>query len=123
MVRPTKCRVVGYLPDSKSFKPAGVPGDKLGSVILNIDELEAVRLADYEGMYFEDAAKKMEISRQTFGNILKSAHQKIADALINGKALKIQGGDVKILKDKEFYCKRCRKQNRGKVGECNSCFK
>ena len=63
-------------------------------VNLTLDELEAVRLADYEGLYQEDAAGKMIISRQTFGNIIVSAHKKIADALLNAKALKIEGGVV-----------------------------
>jgi predicted DNA-binding protein (UPF0251 family) len=67
----------------------------LEEVNLALDELEAVRLADLEGLYQEDAAKKMNISRQTFGNIINSAHKKIADVLLNAKALKIAGGIVK----------------------------
>ena len=69
--------------------------DELEEVSLALDELEAVRLADWEGFYQEDAAKKMNISRQTFGNIINSAHKKIADVLLNAKALKIEGGVVK----------------------------
>jgi len=68
--------------------------DSLEEINLALDELEAVRLADLEGLYQEDAAKKMNISRQTFGNIINSAHKKIADALLNAKALKIEGGKV-----------------------------
>jgi len=60
-----------------------------------MDELEAVRLADLEKLYQEEAARKMSVSRQTFGNIIQSAHKKIADALLKGKALKIEGGFVK----------------------------
>jgi uncharacterized protein len=67
----------------------------LEEVNLTLDELEAVRLADWEGLYQEDAAKKMDISRQTFGNIIDRAHKKIADVLLNAKALKIEGGMVK----------------------------
>lgn len=67
----------------------------LKEVGLTLDELEAIRLADLEGLYQEDAAGQMKISRQTFGNIINSAHKKIADALVNGKALKIEGGVVK----------------------------
>jgi len=66
----------------------------LEEVNLTLDELEAVRLADLEEMYQEDAAKKMNISRQTFGNIINSAHKKIADVLLNAKALKIEGGTI-----------------------------
>jgi predicted DNA-binding protein (UPF0251 family) len=82
-------------PDTNYFKPRGIPLDMLEEVNLALDELEAVRLADLEGLYQEDAAKKMNISRQTFGNIIERAHKKIADALLNAKALKIEGGVVK----------------------------
>ena len=68
--------------------------DALEEVSLALDELEAIRLADLAGLYQEDAAKKMNISRQTFGNIINSAHKKIADALLNAKALKIEGGNI-----------------------------
>lgn len=63
---------------------------ELEEVVLNIDEVEAIRLADYEGFYHEDAAQKMKVSRQTFGRILREAHKKIADSLLKGKALKIE---------------------------------
>jgi len=122
MVRPTKCRKVGYIPESLTFKPAGIKMENLEFVILNIDELEAVRLADYEELYFEDAAQRMCISRQTFGNLLNSAHRKIAESLINGKALKIEGGEIKFLKDKEFYCNRCRKRLNNGKNDCQNCF-
>ncbi len=95
MPRPCRCRKIRCSPDTNYFKPRGIPLDMLEEVNLTLDELEAVRLADLEGMYQEDAAKKMDISRQTFGNIVNSAHKKIADALLNAKALKIKGGVVK----------------------------
>ena len=95
MPRPCRCRRIRCSPDTNYFKPRGIPLDMLEEVNLNLDELEAVRLADLEGLYQEDAAKKMDVSRQTFGNIINSAHQKIADALLNAKALKIEGGKVK----------------------------
>lgn len=72
------------------FKPRGIPLKELEEVILNDDEIEAIRLADHELMYQEDASKKMNISRQTFGRIIESAHKKVADALISGKALKLE---------------------------------
>ncbi len=62
----------------------------LEEIALTIDELEAIRLADYEELYHEDAAKKMKISRQTFGRILNDAHKKVSECLIKGKALKIE---------------------------------
>jgi predicted DNA-binding protein (UPF0251 family) len=78
------------------FKPRGIPLDMLEEVKLTLDELEAMRLADWEGLYQEDAAKKMNISRQTFGNIINSAHKKIADVLLHARALKIEGGVVEM---------------------------
>jgi len=95
MPRPCRCRRIRCKPDTTYFKPRGIPLDMLKEVNLTLDELEAVRLADWKGLYQEDAAKKMDISRQTFGNIINSAHKKIADVLLNAKALKIEGGIVK----------------------------
>jgi uncharacterized protein len=95
MPRPCRCRRIRCKPDTNYFKPRGIPLGMLEEINLALDELEAVRLADLKEMYQEDAAKKMGISRQTFGNIINSAHKKIADALLNAKALKIEGGTVK----------------------------
>ncbi len=66
---------------------------------MSLDEYEAIRLADLEGLYQEQAASRMNISRQTFGRIIESAHRKVADVLVNGKALKIEGGDVSTGRD------------------------
>ncbi|MDD2927800.1 MAG: DUF134 domain-containing protein [Candidatus Omnitrophica bacterium] len=95
MPRPCRCRRIRCNPDTNYFKPRGIPADSLEEVKLTLDELEAIRLADFNGLYQEDAAKQMHISRQTFGNIINSAHRKIADVLLNAKALKIEGGTVK----------------------------
>lgn len=95
MPRPCRYRKIRCSPDVNYFKPKGIPVDQLEEVCLTLDELEAVRLADCQDLYQEDAAFKMGVSRQTFGNIIKSAHKKIADALLGGKALKIEGGFVK----------------------------
>jgi len=94
MPRPCRCRRIRCRPDTNYFKPRGIPLDSLEEVNLTLDELEAIRLADLGESYQEDAAKKMNISRQTFGNIINSAHKKIADALLNAKALKIEGGNI-----------------------------
>ena len=96
MPRPRRCRRVGRLPQSTYYKPRGVPLAVLEHVNLAVDELEAIRLADLEGLYQEDAAKRMNVSRQTFGRILESAHKKIADALVHGKALSIEGGPIEL---------------------------
>ena len=76
------------------FKPAGVPLRDLASVEMTLDELEALRLADLEGLYQEDAAGRMGVSRPTLGRILESARRKVAEALVLGRALHIQGGPV-----------------------------
>ena len=94
MPRPCRCRRIRCRPDTNYFKPRGIPLDALEEVNLTLDELEAIRLADLTELYQEDAAKKMNVSRQTFGNIINSAHKKIADALLNAKALKIEGGNI-----------------------------
>ena len=94
MPRPCRCRRIRCRPDTNYFKPRGIPLDALEEVNLTLDELEAIRLADLGELYQEDAAKKMNVSRQTFGNIVNSAHKKIADALLNAKALKIEGGNI-----------------------------
>ncbi len=96
MPRPKKCRFVGFNPDATYFKPRGIPMTHLEEVALTIDELESIRLADLHELYHEDAARKMKISRQTFGRILRSAHKKVAESLIHGKALKIETNEQEV---------------------------
>lgn len=102
MPRPFKCRSVSGNFRIDYFKPRGVPLCSLEEVCIGVDELEAVRLADLNGLYQADAAEIMKVSRQTFGNIIDSAHRKIADALVNGKALKIEGGPVMQTNDENI---------------------
>jgi len=111
MARPPCCRRIGFLPNASYFKPSGIPCSSLAVVNLTKDELEAVRLADLEGLYQEAAAERMGISRPTFGRIIESAHQKIADALVNGKALRVSGGNV-IVDKSDFFSSmhRCRRR-------------
>jgi len=92
MVRPKKCRCIESEPNSVYFKPRGIPLVDLQEVSLSLDEFEAIRLADYEDLYHEDAAVRMKISRSTFGRILGIAHRKVAECLVDGKALKIEIG-------------------------------
>ena len=89
MPRPQCHRRISHNAPADYFKPAGVPLCDLEEVLLGADELEAIRLADLEGHYHTEAAKQMEISRQTFDRILISAHEKIARALVKGAALRI----------------------------------
>ncbi len=106
MGRPKKYRIVEYSLKPTFFKP--INREDKGAVELTIDELEAVRLADFENMYQEDAAKVMNVSRQTFGRILKSAHQKIADALVNVKEIRT-GKDENCRNVKLIKCETCGK--------------
>ncbi|HPW45977.1 MAG TPA: DUF134 domain-containing protein [bacterium] len=94
MVRPQKLRKIGCTPESRYFKPRATPLSELIEVVLPHDELEAIRLLDLEGLYQEEAAEKMGVSRPTIGRILARARKTIADALINGKAIKIEGGKI-----------------------------
>ncbi len=89
MARPKKCRCVKAKPHAIYFKPRGIPLVDLEEVSLSLDEFEAIRLADYAGLYHEDSAVKMMISRPTFGRILNEARRKVAECLVKGKALRI----------------------------------
>lgn len=90
MPRPFCKRYVGWQPHVALFKPAGIPAEKLETAVLSLEEIEALRLADLNGQYQEAAADHMEISRATFARIVESARRKVADALVHGKALRIQ---------------------------------
>jgi len=94
MPRPKKPRFVSGYPTLTAFIPKGVP--ITGEVLLSIEELEAIRLSDFEGLDQESAANLMEISRQTYGRILTRAHHRISEALVTGKALRIEGGDYQF---------------------------
>ncbi len=94
MPRPHCCRRIKGMPKQLTFKPAGVPARTLQEIILTLDEYEALRLADLEGHYQQQAAEQMQISRSTFSRIIESARRKVAEALVLGKALRISGGVV-----------------------------
>jgi len=90
MSRPQKPRRISFNPKATYFKPRAIPLSALEEVSLNHDEMEAVRLCDWKGYTQEEAAKKMKVSQSTVGRILKSARGKIAESLVQGKAIKIQ---------------------------------
>ncbi len=81
-------------PSAPLFKPAGIPATLLEEIVLTLDELEALRLADLEGLHQEDAGARMGISRPTFGRVVEAARRKVTEALTAGKALRIEGGPV-----------------------------
>jgi len=91
MARPMICRKVSCDVTARYYKPQGIPMRDLEEIAMELDEIEAIRLADLEGLYQVDAAARMGVSRQTFGNIIARAHKKVASALLGGKALRIAG--------------------------------
>ena len=101
MARPKICRTVCCEPSVNYFKPRGIPVIELDRVSLAVDELEAIRLKDFESMEQERAAEKMNVSQPTFHRILQSAHSKVADALVNGKAIRIEGGEYVVKEGKQ----------------------
>ena len=94
MPRPRCCRRIGARPPSPAFRPVGVPRRFLEEVRMSLDEFEAIRLADDEGLYQAAAAERMGVSRATFGRILESARRAVASALVHGRLLRIVGGPV-----------------------------
>ncbi len=93
MSRPIKWRKVEFIPNVQHFVPSDVKLKDIEENILKIEEVEAIRLKDLEKLEQEECAVKMEISRQTFQRILNMGREKIADSIINGKAIRIEGGN------------------------------
>lgn len=104
MPRPRKIRRVSKPPLCNRFKPVGVPARLLQAVDLSVDEYEALRLADYEGLEHKEAAEKMGISRPTFTRLIDQARKKIASGIIEGKEISIGGGDFQF----QEHLARCR---------------
>lgn len=94
--RPFCCRRIAGRPAASIFKPVGIPVRALEQVVMSLDEFEAIRLADLNGLYQEQAADEMSVSRPTFSRIIESGRRKLADALVHGKALRIEGGPVRL---------------------------
>lgn len=91
-----RCRRVGFQPSCTSFGPATAGSITPEETILSMDEFEAVRLKDLEGLDQSECAEKMEISQPTFHRLVIAARRKVADALTHGKTIKIQGGDYRF---------------------------
>lgn len=96
MPRPIRCRRIRGRPSLNYFKPAGVPIRNLEKVVLTLDEYEAVRLIDLEEVEQIEAAEKMNVSQPTLSRLLKAGRKKMSEAIVRGKAIKIEGGVVKI---------------------------
>jgi len=105
MARPPKLRQVSGVPAVTFFKPVGVPVNALALVSLAVEEVEAIRLKDIEDLHQEECAQRMGVSRATFHQVLKSARGKLADAILNGKAVQVEGGFF-ALPGGRFRCRR-----------------
>ena len=129
MVRPQKSRLVEIDPKISYFKPRGVPMIDLEQVELTVDELEALRLADFLGMSHEEAGKQMGVSRANFGRIVEQARKTVVDGLIHGKAISVDGGNYKRVDpraNRVFVCDRCQHMweeppGTGRPKKCPSC--
>ena len=107
MPRPRICRRICFEPGVTYFKPRGVSMISLESVDLNVDEFEAIRLKDLEGLEQTAAADSMCISQPTFHRVIEAARKKVADALVNGKAIRIEGGEYITNVNRKFKCSAC----------------
>jgi predicted DNA-binding protein (UPF0251 family) len=127
MTRPKRCRWVDLEPPVAFFKPRGIPLGELEVVDMGVDEFEALRLKHLEGLDQVKAAVDMKISQPTFHRVLESAHSKIADALVNGKAIKIEGGNYMVREgERLFKCYECQNEwqepyGTGRPEECPRC--
>ena len=126
MPRPRRRRRVRFHPDITFFRPMGIEESNLEESILTVDEFEAVRLKDLEGLDQEKSAKKMNISQPTFHRLITSARKKIADAIVKGKAIKIEGGVYTRTGMRMFICEDCAHEwelgyGTGRPGACPKC--
>jgi len=106
MPRPRKHRRLWRVPRPAIFKPVGMPLESLDRVTLLHEELEAMRLADLEGQHQADAAEQMGISRSTFQRVVTEARRKVAQALVNGTALQVEGGTFQVAAVR-WHCADC----------------
>ncbi len=107
MSRPHCCRRVSGKPCASVFKPVDGPMCESEEVVVALDEFEAIRLSDFDGLYQEQAAQRMNVSRSTFGRVLESARRKVARALVSGLVLKIEGGPVCTGDWRSSSCRVC----------------
>ena len=109
MPRPRKCRKVCCMPERNSFGPLNITNINPEIILMTVDEYETIRLIDLEEMTQEECAEKMDVARTTIQRIYNDARKKLAKSLIEGKILKIKGGDYKLCDKSELLgiCKKC----------------
>jgi uncharacterized protein len=127
LARPQKDRIVTCDPTISYFKPRGVPLRQMEEVRLTIDQMEALRLADLEGLSQQEAGLRMGVSRATFGRIIQQARKVVAEAIIKGKAILLEGGNYQVRNNqRRFACEDCNHQwdagcGTGHPTRCPSC--
>ncbi len=117
MPRPPRKRTVEFVPEVNYFKPAGIPLRKLEEVVLSVEELEAIRLKDTEGLDQHQAADRMNVSRSTFQLTLTSAREKVSHALVQGKAIRIDGGTYQVKSREKGHAKGSGKDHNQSPGK------
>ncbi len=116
MPRPRKWRTVCCMPNSTHFGPLHAPVQNNAMIVLAVEEYEAIRLIDLEELTQEECASQMKIARTTVQGIYSQARKKVADALVNGKVLHIEGGDYQICNGDDAFCstERCCRRQHGR---------
>lgn len=107
MARPRKRRRVCSLPNIKAFGPLNGGINRKASIILSIEEFEVIRLIDLEGLEQEQCAERMGVARSTIQRMYTEAKQKVADSIVNGKVLRIEGGDYILCEIDREQCPSC----------------
>jgi len=113
------CKRVEEMPGVSYFKPRAVPLSVLKEIVLGVEEFEALRLAHREGLYQQEASARMGISRATFGRVLESAHRKVTEALVDGCALRIEGGAFRLIGPEA--CETCPDRHQDDSEACAAC--
>jgi len=124
MPRPQNNRIIHEPPLFSEFKPIGARVKNLEQILLTLDEFESIRLADQIGLSHAEAAEEMEISRSTFTRLIEKARKKMADFLIQGRVLTIEGGNVHF-RTNIIHCKDCghmfKSNFKDTIIECPAC--
>lgn len=112
LARPTKWRNVCCLPESNLFGPLNSKGSDSEIIIMSVEEYETIRLIDYEGLTQEECSARMKVARTTVQKIYSDSRKKISEAIIDGKVLRIEGGNYKLYEESErrHGCNRCRRR-------------
>ncbi|HOJ09204.1 MAG TPA: DUF134 domain-containing protein [Clostridiales bacterium] len=115
MARPRKWRKVCCLPKSNLFGPLNAQIVSADTVLMTVEEYETIRLIDLEGLMQEECAERMGVARTTVQRIYYDARKKLAQSLVSGSVLKIEGGDYKLCDRSEqaYSCGRCRRHRHG----------